>query len=29
MNEKSITIIKTKTLVIKNNYKHAEKSIVQ
>ena len=29
MNEKSITIIKTKmTLVVKNNYKHAEKSIV-
>ena len=29
MNEKSIPIIKTKiTLVVKNNYKHAEKSIV-
>ena len=29
MNEKSITIIKTKiTLVVKNNYKNAEKSIV-
>ena len=29
MNEKSIPIIKTKiTLVAKNNYKHAEKSIV-
>ena len=29
MNEKSITIIKTKiTLVVKINYKHAEKSIV-
>ena len=29
MHEKSITIIKTKiTLVVKNNYKHAEKSIV-
>ena len=29
MNEKSIPIIKTKiTLVTKNNYKHAEKSIV-
>ena len=29
MNEKSITMIKTKiTLVVKNNYKHAEKSIV-
>ena len=29
MNEKSITIIKTKiSLVVKNNYKHAEKSIV-
>ena len=29
MNEKSFTVIKTKiTLVVKNNYKHAEKSIV-
>ena len=29
MNEKSITIIKTKiTLVVENNFKHAEKSIV-
>ena len=29
MNEKSIPIIKTKiTLIAKNNYQHAEKSIV-